>query len=97
MENLQEAIVKDLETVATILEALIARQETLEDEMKFYGHSINNLEMLVKRLSHDFHEEQYIEPYTVKVSNEEWVGLEAMLAEQTGVNEKLRNLFRNNK
>jgi predicted RNase H-like nuclease (RuvC/YqgF family) len=53
----------------------------LDDHLAFYAATINQLEMTVKELSHNFHSTQAIDPYIVNVSNSE--ALEKALEELT--------------
>jgi predicted nuclease with TOPRIM domain len=52
---------------------LVDKVAELEDHLAFYGSSINILETNVKKLSHDFYEEQKIEPYIVNVNQPNWL------------------------
>ncbi len=38
------------------LNTLSARVDRLYDDLGFFSHSVNNVEMLIKRISHDMHE-----------------------------------------
>jgi hypothetical protein len=49
------------------------RLDELDEALGFQNGSINTLEMTVKKLSHDFHEEQRIDPYIVNVNQPNWL------------------------
>jgi tetrahydromethanopterin S-methyltransferase subunit G len=49
------------------------RLDELDEALGFQNGSINTLEMTVKKLSHDFHEEQKIDPYIVNVNQPNWL------------------------
>jgi hypothetical protein len=51
-----EIMANSLNTVIEQLDSITARVDELEDNLKFYGHSINNVEILTKSLSHDLHQ-----------------------------------------
>lgn len=68
MSKFEQTVTEDLDLVASILEKLLGRVEELEDSLKFYGQSVNQLEMLVKKISYDLYEEQRPESYVVNMN-----------------------------
>lgn len=74
-KDVQEAIqfaMNNTILLADKVNELVDKVAELEDILAFYGSSTNQLEMTVKRLSHDFHEEQRIEPYIVNNNQTNW-------------------------
>jgi tetrahydromethanopterin S-methyltransferase subunit G len=49
------------------------RLDELDEALGFQNGSINTLEMTVKKLSHNFHEEQRIDPYIVNTNRPNWL------------------------
>jgi hypothetical protein len=70
-----------------------ARISELEDTVKFYGSSINNLEMIVKNLSERFYGTQKPEPYTITFSQEAYAQMLEDLNRPSKFSKALNDLF----
>lgn len=92
-----KVLTEDLSRLYEAVATLRVKFQDLDDTVAFYGSSINNLEMDVKKLSYDFHEEQYTDPQIFKVSKEAYDHLEAELNKPPKKNSKLDRLFNANK
>lgn len=90
-------LLDDITSLRSKVALLDTKVESLDDNLAFYASSINNLEMDVKKLSYDFHEEQYVDPQIFKVSKEAYDHLEAELNKPPKKNKNLSKLFNTDK
>ncbi len=51
-----ELVANKLNDVIEQLDTLSARVDQLHDDLGFFSHSVNNVEILIKRISHDVYE-----------------------------------------
>jgi hypothetical protein len=75
-KDVQEAIqfvMNDITMISEYLSELNKKVEDLDEALAFQNGSINTLEMTVKKLSNDFHEEQKLEPFVVNVNRLDWL------------------------
>ena len=72
-KEIVKILLDDIASLRSKVALLDTKVESLDDNLAFYAGSINNLEMDVKRLSYDFHEEQRIEPYVVNTNQTNWL------------------------
>jgi chromosome segregation ATPase len=111
-KDVQEAIqfvMNDITMISEYLSELNKKVEDLDEALSFQNGSINTLEMTVKKLSNDFHEEQKLEPYVVNTNRLDWLNktveeidkrdLEKALEELTpkNVTDGLNKLYNNDR
>jgi hypothetical protein len=75
-KDVQEAIqfvMNDITMISEYLSELNKKVEDLDEALAFQNGSINTLEMTVKKLSNDFHEEQKLEPYVINTNRLDWL------------------------